>query len=162
MKSGLAKRYDTCDVLNILEDIPSDDTSKESSEPDDNHEDYVPPDIDANEELKDRNNVEFIEPAAPMESTRSQDKITKTNTSNPNPKRKLRSPDVKVRMVCLSTVCTCIDKAFIICIYELNALSMRLSSLSRATWCLIIMQFIGCQQPVQHSYSPENAIDWLA
>ena len=95
MKSGLAKRYDTCDVLNILEDIPRDDTSKESSEPDDNHEDYVPPDIDANEELEDRNNVEFIEPAAPIESTRSQDKITKTNTSNPNPKRKLRSPDVK-------------------------------------------------------------------
>ncbi len=34
MKRGLAKRYDTCDVLNILEDIPSDydNTSEESSE----------------------------------------------------------------------------------------------------------------------------------
>ncbi len=25
----------------------------------------------------------------------------------------------------------------------------------------IIMQFTGCQQPVQPSQSPENAIDWL-
>ena len=26
----------------------------------------------------------------------------------------------------------------------------------------VIMQFTGCQQPVQRSHSPENAIDWLA
>ena len=63
--------------------------------PDDDDEDYVPPEIDANEELEDRNNVEFIEPTAPTESTRSQAKTTKTSTSNPNPKRKLRSPDAK-------------------------------------------------------------------
>ena len=25
----------------------------------------------------------------------------------------------------------------------------------------MFMQFTGCQQPVQHSYWPENAIDWL-
>ncbi len=93
MKRGLAKRYDTCDVLNILEDIPSDydNTSEESSELDDDDEDYVPPEIDANEELEDRN----MEPTAPMESTRSQAKTTKTSTSNSNPKRKLRSPDAK-------------------------------------------------------------------
>ena len=30
-----------------------------------------------------------------------------------------------------------------------------------ATWCLIIMQFTGCQQPVKRSHSPENAIDWV-
>ncbi len=26
---------------------------------------------------------------------------------------------------------------------------------------LIFMQFTGCDQPVQRSHSPENAIDWL-
>ena len=25
----------------------------------------------------------------------------------------------------------------------------------------IFMQFTGCKQPVQHSYWPANAIDWL-
>ena len=38
----------------------------------------------------------------------------------------------------------------------------RVSSLSSATWCLIIMQFTGCQQPVQRSHSPCRKCNWLA
>ena len=34
--------------------------------------------------------------------------------------------------------------------------------LSSATRRPITMQFTGCHQPVQRSYWPENAIDWLA
>ena len=33
--------------------------------------------------------------------------------------------------------------------------------LSSTTCSPMFMQFTGCQQPVQHSYWPENAIDWL-
>ena len=42
------------------------------------------------------------------------------------------------------------------------SLSCLLGLLSSATRHHIIMQFTGCHQPVQNSYWPENAIDWLA
>ena len=95
METNLSKRYDTYAVLNILEDISSDydNTSEESSEHDDEvDDDYVPPEIDANEEIEDGNSMELVEPAAPVESTSSQ--MKSTTTSN-NPKRKLRSRDAK-------------------------------------------------------------------
>ena len=94
MERNLSKRYDTYEVLNILEDIPSDydNTSEESSEHDDDDSDYVPPEIDANEEIEDGNGMELVEPTAPVESTGSQAKSTATSN---NPKGKLRSPDAK-------------------------------------------------------------------
>jgi hypothetical protein len=98
MNRGLAKRYNTCEVLNILEDIPSDydNTSEESSEPDnDDDDEYVPPEVYADEELEERNNVELMEPAAPIESTSIQAKTTEVSASNLNPKQKLSSPDAK-------------------------------------------------------------------
>ena len=85
MERNLSKRYDIYEVLNILEDIPSDydNTSEESSEHDDDDDDYVPPEIDANEEIEDGNGMELVEPTASVESTGSQAKSTATSN---NPK----------------------------------------------------------------------------
>ena len=73
MESRSVKRYDTCELLYILEDIPSDydNTSEVSSELDDDDDDYFPLDIDDNEDLEERNISEFDELAAPAELSTS-------------------------------------------------------------------------------------------